>query len=106
MVDLLLFCLGGALFSAVIFFPLTYVAMRSLVRFRGGLGKAWRPFGYSILLLTGAKMVEISTRGRQDVDTVAGLVWFLLVPILISAVVLYFTYRDRTVTAPPRDGGA
>lgn len=82
------------------FFPLTYLAMRSQFRFRGGLGKAWRPFGYSLVLLTVAKFVEIGTKAPQDVETTTALLWFL-VPILICAVVLYFTYRDKNAAPSP-----
>lgn len=43
LLDVFFYCLGGGLMSAVIFFPLSYLAMRG-VKFRRGLGKAWRPF--------------------------------------------------------------
>jgi hypothetical protein len=99
-INLFSYCLGGALFSAAIFFPLTFVAMKSSYRLQGSLGRAWRPFGYSLMLLTLAQFVELATKSsHDDVLGTMGLVWFLLVPISVCAAVLYFTYRDKG--APP-----
>jgi hypothetical protein len=102
MVDAVFYCLGSGLGLATIFFPLSYLAMRSQVTFRGGLAKAWKPFGYSVLLLAVAKFVEIGTQAPQDVSTVPGVAWFLVVPFLICVPVLYFTYRDETTATPPQ----
>jgi len=102
MVDAVFYCLGSGLGLATIFFPLSYLAMRSQVTFRGGLAKAWKPFGYSVLLLAVAKFVEIGTQAPQDVSTVPGVAWFLVVPFLICVPVLYFTYRDKTTATPPQ----
>ena len=102
MVNLVLYCLGAGLMAAAIFFPLTYLAMRSMFAFQGGLGKAWKPFGYSVLLLAVAKFVELGTGASQDTMTAAGFVWFMVVPILICALVLHFTYRIKTVATPPK----
>jgi hypothetical protein len=101
MLDFAFYCLGDALFAAVIFFPLTCLAMKSQFTLRGSLGKAWRPFGYSVVLLTVAQFIEIGTRVSQDVQTAAGLVCFLLVPIMICAAVIYLTYRYKTAATPP-----
>lgn len=102
MVNLVFYCLGAGLMAAVMFFPLTYLAMRSTFTFQGGLGKAWKPFGYSVLLLAVAKFVELGTGASQDTMTAAGFVWFIVVPILICAPVLYFTYRVKTAATPPQ----
>jgi hypothetical protein len=102
MVEILGFCLGNGLMTAAMFFPLSYLAMRSLVPFRGGLGKAWKPFGYSVLLLAVAKFVELGTKVPQDVNTVPGFVWFLVVPFVICIPVLYLTYRDKTTATTPQ----
>jgi hypothetical protein len=101
-VSLFAYCLGGALFKAVIFFPLTFVAMRSQYRFRGSLSQAWGPFGYSIIILAVAQLCEISLKNSNPDDTnmtLMGLMSGLLIPILVCAIVLYFTYRDPH--APP-----
>jgi hypothetical protein len=101
MINLLAFCLGGALFSAAIFFPLTFLAMKSSFRLQGSLGKAWRPFGYSLILLTIAQLVELGTKSRRDdVMGVTGLIWFLLVPIAVCAAIIYSTYRDKDARSP------
>jgi hypothetical protein len=102
MVDAVFYCLGNGLGMAVMFFPLSYLAMRSQVTFRGGLAKAWKPFGCSVLLLAVAKFVEIGTKSPQDVALVHGLVWVLAVPFLICVPVLYFTYRDKKTATPPQ----
>lgn len=95
MLDLLFFCLGGAFVAAVYALPLAYLALRSFVAFRGGLGQAWKPFGYSIAPLTIGKFIELATRASQDVSTLEGFVWFLVIPTAICAAVLFFTYRRK-----------
>jgi hypothetical protein len=95
-INLLSYCLGGALFSAAVFFPLTFVAMKSGVRLRGTLGRAWWPFGYSLGLLTVAQWIELATKSPQeDVLGATSLIWFLLVPISVCAAVIYLTYRSK-----------
>jgi len=104
-VDLFFYCLGGALFRAVIFFPLTFVAMQSQFRFRGRLGKAWRPFGYSVIALTAVEFVELGFKtptADGDMTWMGMMSWFF-VPILVCAVVLYFTYRDPHAPPPMPD---
>jgi len=104
-VDLVFYCLGGALFRAVVFFPLTFVTMRSQFRFRGRLGQAWRPFGYSVIVLAFVEFGEIGIKTSiVDTDTTwVGLMSWLLIPILVCAAVLYFTYRDSHAPPPLPD---
>jgi len=95
MLDLLFFCLGGAFVAAVYALPLAYLALKSFVTFRGGLGRAWKPFGYSIAPLTVGKFIELETHASEDILTSEGFVWFLVIPTAICAAVLFFTYRRK-----------
>lgn len=102
MINLVLYCLGAALFPAVVFLPLAYLIMKAArVTFKGGLGKAWKPFAYSLPLLMVEKFIELGTHASQDTTTAAGIVWYAVVPTVICAMVLYLTYRDRASTSAP-----
>jgi hypothetical protein len=93
--QLIAYCFGGALRRAVIFFPITYLAMKSSVRLQG-LAQAWKPFGYSVVLLAIEEFVEIALKTAPTMTTAIRFVDSLVIPIAICAGALYITGRDRT----------
>jgi len=103
MASLVSYCLGGGIGFAVIFFPLTYRAMKSHVAFRGGLVTAWKPFGYSVLFLAITQFLQATTKAPQAVITIGGLATFLILPILTCALVLFFTYRQTANQPQPSE---
>lgn len=82
--------LGSGIGTAVIFFPVTYLAMREQFTFRGGLGKAGLPFFYSVVALA---ILQIFGVSFSPTDSVFGLLMFIVVPICVCALILYFSYR-------------
>jgi hypothetical protein len=64
MSDLLAYSVGRAIFQTAIFFPITFIAMRSQVRFRSGLSSAWRPFFYVVVVLSIANAIETGSGQR------------------------------------------
>lgn len=82
--------IGAGLGSAVIFFPLTYLAMYKQFKFRGKFGSAWRPFLSSVLALVVLSLLGLS----PDTKTISGLMMVFALPITVCALILFFTYRE------------
>jgi hypothetical protein len=101
MADLVSYCLGGGIGFAAIFFPLTFRAMKSHVTFRGGLRTAWKPFGFSVVLLAIVQFVQAATKPPQAAITMSSFLAFLIMPILTCALVLFFTYRQPPTEKQP-----
>ncbi len=88
-----LYLLGGALAQALIFFPITYLSMKSKTKFRGGLWKAWLPFTTTVLVLV--VYDAISKAMRLPEPSVIGIILSFSVPIAVSAAALFLTYRSN-----------
>jgi hypothetical protein len=71
--------------------------MKSHVTFRGGLRTAWKPFGFSVILLAIVQFVQAATKPPSVAITMSSFVAFLVMPILTCALVLFFTYREPTI---------
>jgi hypothetical protein len=96
--DAIGFALGGALFSTAVFLPIAYMILKPWIRFRGPLGKAWRPFLWTLGLLWIEKFVELGVPAHGDMRTAGGVTWFLIPPIAISILILCLTYRAKAAS--------
>jgi hypothetical protein len=99
MADLLFYCLGAALGTAVMCFPIAFIAMSSRVKFRGKLHQAWTPFGYSVLVLTLGQYVRISSRAVEATATPVAVLISIALSMGFCSLILYFTYRAMPTPA-------
>lgn len=82
--------LGAGTATAMIFFPITYYAMRKQFKLKP-LNKLWRPFGGCVVLFALLRFLF----GESGGDTPASLVTFYMLPIIVSASILFWTSRDH-----------
>jgi ABC-type transport system involved in cytochrome c biogenesis permease component len=97
------FAVGYALGEAVMFFPITYLAMKgSKFQFRGGLSQAWRPFSFCVIALALLHIMAqaIGWNTQSEASLLPQLMLTIVVPIVINAVILFATYRRET---PPTE---
>jgi hypothetical protein len=99
MKDLLLDALGGGLGLAILWFPLTYFAMRktfNLARF----GKAFLPFTYCVAALG---LIRLLSHGAYESNSAFGIFMELGIPLVACALVLRFLYPKNSFQT---DGGS
>jgi len=82
--------LGSGIATAMIFIPITYFAMRKQFKLKP-LSKFWRPFGYGVFSFAILHFFV----GESDVETPAGILMQLMLPIVVSASILYWTNREQ-----------
>lgn len=81
--------IGAGLGTATIWLPITYFALRKTLQLRNDIGRAWRPYLSCIALFAIIHLLGL----ESSTATVSGSMVFILVPIIVCTVVLYFTYR-------------
>ena len=89
------FAVGSALVTTVICFPMTYLAMHKQFKLRGKIG-SWKPFLSSLFALATMELFGLS----PDTNSIAGTMMFLVVPITVCGLILYFTYRTPPEAKP------
>src|SRR6185503_11254844 len=99
MADLFFYCLGDSLGTAVMCFPIAFIAMRSHVKCGGKLHQAWAPFGYSVLALSIGQYVRITVRAAETTATPLGVLISIAFSIGVCALILYLTYRAKPAPA-------
>lgn len=82
--------LGSGTGTAMIFFPITYYAMRKQFKLKP-LTKLWRPFLYCVAVFAILRFFF----GQSGVDTPASLTMFFVLPVVVSALILYWTNREH-----------
>lgn len=87
--DTLTFILGSGFASALIFFPIAYLALAGQFGFKLSSRKIFGLFCLSVPLVGVAQALL----GRGDTDTLSG--WFVLfcVPLMISLAIIFTAYQ-------------
>lgn len=81
--------LGAGTATTMIFFPITYYAMRKQFNLKP-LSKLWRPFWVCVVSLTILRFFF----AESGLNTSASLTMFYMLPVIISASILFWT-KDR-----------
>ena len=82
---------GVGLGSATIWFPVTYFAVRKQLQLRNNLGRAWRPYLLCVVLFAIFHLLGF----EPSILTTAGMITFFVMPLIVCAIVLNFTYRSE-----------
>jgi hypothetical protein len=89
--------LGSGVGTAIIWFPITYVAMRKQFKLKT-LTKLWRPFWGCVVTFS----ILLYLFGQPPIDSFESAIMFMMLPIFVSASVLYWTSRETVSKQPVR----